>query len=155
MRELTPPERQTLEKRRLEFDKFVQEAAPVLSDFAKRLGLENPQSIAVNPEAFLEPIDDFMKDQVIMDDDRIWIVARLAYFIGQILIQRFGGEWLLNERPDSRFFLQYVVGRFPSTSNPNVTIDPLRIASEFLAAPSGRSLERTITEAIEEFLTHR
>lgn len=150
MRELTVDERQTLEKRRQGFDAFVLEIAPVLSDFADRLGLQKPDTIAANPEAFLEPLDDFMRNQVITDENRIWIAARLAYFIGQIIIQRLGGEWLLNEHPNSRFFLQYVVGRIPGVRNPNATVDPFAVAATFLAERPGRSLTRIISEAEKE-----
>lgn len=152
MRELSTAEHEILDKRRREFGGFVSEIAPVLSDFAERLGLANPGAIVTNPKAFLEDIDKFMRDQSITEEDRIWIIARLAYFIGQIFIQRFGGEWLLNERTDSRFFLRYVVGRFPMITNPEVTVDPLTVASDFLVLPPGRSLERIILEATEEIL---
>src|SRR5215211_1880800 len=102
MRELTPTEQETLQKRRQGFDGFVHEVTPILVDFADRLGLENPNTIADKPDDFLDPIDDFMKGQIIEEEDRVWTITRLGYFIGQVLIQRLGGEWLLNEHPGSR-----------------------------------------------------
>lgn len=128
--------------------------APVLTDFADRLGLQNPETIVTNPNAFLEFIDDFMKSQVITDEDRIWILARLAYFIGQIFIQRFGGDWILNEIPESRFFLRYVIGEIPGVRNPFTTMDPFTAASDYLAEPPGRSLIDAISEAERELGTH-
>lgn len=154
MRVLSSSESQKLENRRRQFGAFCQEIAPVLSDFADRLGLPNPETITANPEAFLEPIEAFMKDQQITDENRIWIVARLAYFIGQTLIQRLGGEWKLNEHPDSRFFLRYVVGQIPGVANPNATVDPFMVANTFLAEPPGRSLTRIISEAEHEIGTY-
>jgi hypothetical protein len=153
MRELTICERDTLARRREEFPAFIQEMSPVLTDFAERLGLQKPHTIMENPETFLETIEDFLKDQIVTEEDRAWIVARLAYFIGQIFIQRFGGEWLLNEHPNSKFFLQYVVGRFPIVPNENATVDPFAVAISFLAQPVGRSLERSIAEAEREILS--
>jgi hypothetical protein len=98
----------------------------------------------------LDAVDDFMKDQVITDEDRVWILARMAYFVGQVLIQRLGGEWLINEHPHSRFFLRYVIGRVPGVRSPNATVDPFAVASAFLAEPPGRSLRAIVAEAERE-----
>jgi hypothetical protein len=149
-RQLTATELETLEKRRLGFDPFVQEIAPVLCEFAHLLRLPNPETITKDPDAFLEAIDDFMRNQVISDENRVWAMARIAYFIGQLSIQRLGGEWMLNEHPNSRFFLQYVIGRMPGVRNPNAMIAPFVIASEYLAQPPARNLTRIISEAEKE-----
>jgi hypothetical protein len=154
MRQLTANETELLEKRRRGFHAFVQEIGPVLADFAVRLGLQNPETISTNPGAFLEDIDAFMKAQTVADEDRIWITARLAYFIGQILIHRLGGEWMVNENPISKYFLHYVIGHVPGVRNPNATIDPLVVVSTFLAQPPGRSLVDIVSEVQHEVSTY-
>ena len=154
MRELSTSELETLEKRRQEFRAFVREMGPVLEDFADRLGLQDPYRIVSDPERFLDSIEAFMRNQVVGDEDRTWIAARLSYFIGQVLIQRLGGEWLVNENPASRFFLHYVIGRIPGVRNQNATVDPLAVAAAFLAEPPGRNLSRIISEAQKEIQTY-
>ena len=152
MQELTSVDHRTLDRRRGEFAVFLEEIEPVLSDFADRLGLPNPSSAATAPEKFLEPIDAFMKDQIITNEDRIWILARLAYLIGQVLNQRLEGTWLLNENPNSLLFLRYVVGRFKRVKNPQATVAPFDVATAFLSQPQGRSLAGIISEVEHECL---
>src|SRR4051794_440911 len=110
MRALTEEERETYERRKATFDAFVSERLPVMADFAERLGLPEPTMIVNDPESYLPAIDAFMRNQVVKPDDRIWIITRLMYIVGEVLIQRLGGIWLLSDIPDSKFFLKYVVG---------------------------------------------
>jgi len=145
----------TLDRRRREFAVFLEEMEPVLSDFAGRLGLPNPNTATTEPEKFLEPVDAFMKEQIISDEDRIWILARVAYLIGQVLNQRLEGTWLLNENPNSLFFLRYVVGRFKRVRNPQATVDPFDVSTAFLSQPPGRSLAGIISEVEQECLRHQ
>lgn len=152
MRRLTETEQRTLDRRRREFAVFIEEMEPVLSDFVDRLGLPNPKTAATASEAFLEPIDAFMGNQVISNDDRVWIVTRLGYLIGQILNQRLGGTWLVNDNPNSLLFLRYVVGRFERVKNPQATVDPFDVATAFVSQPPGRSLSGIISEVEQECL---
>lgn len=90
-----------------------------------------------------------MRDQVVNSDDRTWILVRIAYFIGEVLIERFGGCWFLNEWPDTRYFLCYVVGQFSKPARKNVMVDVFEAASLFVAQPPGRSLTAVIDEIIK------
>ena len=84
---------------------------PVLADFAERLCLPDAPMIVANPDRFLRPVSDFMRDQEIGEDDHVWIHTRIGYLIGEVVVQRLGCHWFLNEVPDSRYFLRYVVGQ--------------------------------------------
>ena len=119
---------------------------PVLADFAEALGLANPPMIVAEPTMFVPSVTEFMADQRVDEDDYDWILVRLGYFIGEVLSTRYGGYWFLNEIPDSRYFGRYVVGRFTRASNPHAQVDPMEIASSFLAQPLPRSLSRTIED---------
>jgi len=146
MRELTEHERRLLGERRERFESFLEEMFPVLGDFAESLGLVNPHTIAEDPDAFVPPIGQFMCDQVIEADDRSWIVTRLGYFFGEVLNRRLGGCWLLNEWPDTRYFLRYVVGQFGDGTRANAMVDPFEVAGAFVAQPPGRDLAKLIGE---------
>lgn len=146
MRNLTVGEIALREHRRAEFQGFVRERIPVLIDFAERLRLIEPQSIVTDPKRYVAPISDFMRDQVITEDDRIWVLTRIGYLIGDVLARTFNGDWLLNEMPDSRYFLHYVVGRFSGVKNPNAMVAPFEAAQYFVSQPPGRDLAGLIAE---------
>ena len=150
MRELTDEERRTLEERRANFDQFVNERMDVLNDFAERLGLNEPWRIVQNPDLFLPAIHVFMCRQIVRPDARVWILVRLGYLIGEILVGRLGGYWLLNENPETRTFLRYVVGGFSRIKNSNAVVDALAVAAEFVDQPAERHLTPLIAEVESE-----
>jgi hypothetical protein len=154
MRELTQDER-ALRARRLEkLPAFLSERMPVLADFAERLELSNPASIVIDPEGFLPSIDTWMKNQAVTQEDRVWIVTRLGYFIGELLIQRMnGGCWFLNESHDSRYFLDYVVGRFPGVKNSNAMVNPFYVADRYVTTSPPRDLIGLVAQLEEELRT--
>jgi len=132
MRDLSNEEREELARRRAGFEDFFSELMPVLVDFAERLNLLEPQMILTDPERHLETIDAFMERQVVKPEDRSWILTRLGYYVGEILVHRLGGCWFLCEAPSSRYFLRYVVGKFSRVRNPNAILDPFQVAAAYL-----------------------
>ena len=150
MRQLTEHEQSERNRRRVGMNAFLAERMPVLSDFAHRLELRDPPLIVADPERFLPSIDAYMKNQVVTPEDRIWILTRLGYLIGEVLIQRLSGSWFLNEIPDSLYFLRYVVGSFSGASNPAAMVDPFHIADVYLSQPPGRSLAAVVKQVEDE-----
>lgn len=150
MRELTDREIAERDLRREEFERFIAERMPVLADFADALGLKQPTMIVAQPEHYLPSIDLFMEKQVIRPDDRNWILTRIGYFIGELLVDRLGGCWFLNEIADSRYFLRYVVGQFARVQNPNAMVDPFYVAVVFVDQPPGRRLAALVQEVEAE-----
>lgn len=137
---MTAQERDELRTRRERFDTFLAERMPVLADFAESLELANPTRIVADPDRYLPSVGEFMRHQDVGADDRVWIITRLGYLIGEVLVQRLGGCWFINEIPDSRYFLRYVVGRFTRIGNHNAMVDPFEIASAFVDQPPSREL---------------
>lgn len=150
MRELTQNEQGERNRRRAGMDAFLAGRMPVLSEFAQRLELRDPPLIGADPERYLPSIDAYMKDQVVGPEDRVWILTRLGYLIGEILVQRLSGSWFLNDIPDSRYFLRYVVGRFAALPNPAAMLDPFQVADAYLSQPPGRSLSAIVKQVEEE-----
>ncbi|MBN1917848.1 MAG: hypothetical protein JW889_08070 [Verrucomicrobia bacterium] len=151
-RALTPDEEELRERRRKALPSFLEERMLVLADFAERLELQTPAMITTEPERYLAAIDEFMRRQEIAEDDRIWILTRMGYYIGELLVQRLGGRWFLNEIPDSRYFLHYVVGKFSHAANPSAMVAPFEVAAHFVAQPPGRSLVSLVSEVESEVL---
>jgi hypothetical protein len=151
MRALTEEEKQTYERRKAMLDEFVSESMPVMADFAERLGLPEPTMIVNDPESYLPAIDAFMRNQVVKPDDRVWIITRLMYIVGEVLIQRLGGIWLLNDIPDSKFFLKYVVGDFSGIKRAGSQADAGAVAHRYVMSdPPRRSLVDMIDETVAD-----
>lgn len=151
MRELTPEERELLRRREALAEQVISERMPVLAEFAAALGLADPPLIVNDPESYLPYINAFMRNQIVEEHDRAWATTRVAYLIGEVLVQRLGGRWFLNPIPDSRYFARVVVGDCTRLSNRNVMVDPFEIAVEFLSLPRGRDLAKTLNEVEQEF----
>jgi hypothetical protein len=129
-----------------ELPAFLEQKGPVLIDFAKRLDLSEPELVVTNPAQCLDAISVFMRDQLVNEDDRVWILTRLGYLIGELLVRRFEGDWFLNDIPDSKYFLHYVVGRFQRIKNPDAMVAPFEVANHFLSQESGRDLALLVSE---------
>jgi hypothetical protein len=153
MRALTPKETEELERRRARFEQFLAERMPVLAEFAEALDLENPPMIVADPDRYLPSIDAFMRRQLVEPEHRVWILTRLGYLVGEVLVQRLSGCWLLNDIPDSRYFLRYVVGQFATIRNPNAMVDPFAVADAFIGQPLGRDLTAMVAEVESELRT--
>jgi hypothetical protein len=154
MRELTEAEVELRTKRRKAFRSFVGDSKPAIMEFAEFLGVENPQTAVEQPEKFLKVLEAFLKVEDISEleqKDREWLHLRLMYFIGQLLLYRYGGIWFLNENPEAKSFLRYVVGYFERGSVPkNLSVDPFSVVEDFLVEPPERSLLSTIKKVEEE-----
>jgi len=150
MAEHETEEEELLARKVAEFPKFVSERLPVLHEFAEDLELPDPVMILNDPSAYLGGIEDFMRNQVVEEDDWFWILARTAYFIGEVLVQRLGGCWLVNEDPGSRTFARYVVGEFSQISNHRAVVDPFEVAIEYLHTPPPRELRGLVDDTIED-----
>jgi len=141
MRELSESEQQQLEDRRSQFETFRAERMPVLTDFMDKLDLPDPALVLVEADNYLLALSAFMKSQYIDHDDHNWILTRIGYFVGEWLVQKFGGCWFLNEIPDTRYFLHYVVGEFSRLNDLNAMVDPFVVAEAFINSPCPRKLE--------------
>ena len=137
-----------LQRRKVEFEQFIQERMPVLVEFCELLKLENPHEVLLDAERFVWPLHAWLRDETIKEDDRLWLLVRYNYFIGELLIQKFGGCWMVDEDPRSQLFSNYVVGEFRLLNNKNVKIFPYEIALEFIDHPPGRDLVKLLETVI-------
>lgn len=152
MRELTPTESSSLTERRKLFEKFKDERRPLLVDFFKKLEMTNPFDVLRESERFLQPFDTWLGKQVVAEDLWHWLLVRVAYFIGEIFIQRYAGVWYVEDDPDSRFFGKFVVGRFERRLGTGLLVDPFEAAAALISQPMGRSLS-DLVNGIDSKLT--
>jgi hypothetical protein len=151
MRNLTEEEHKLLAERKERFSTFFDERLSVLKDFMERLNLADPVLVAIKAENFLLPLDLFLKEQDVDSDLRPWILTRLGYYIGELLVQKLNGIWFVNEIADSRYFARYVVGKFMGISNKNAMIDPFLVAEVALSEATKHG-DTSLTDLINEIL---
>ncbi|MGM0575837.1 MAG: hypothetical protein ACQEXJ_08930 [Myxococcota bacterium] len=138
-------------RRRAQFEAMMAERLDVLKDFAERLELSEPGWIVARPEACLPALEAFMRDHEIEShDDLVWVLPRLGYFVGEILVERYGGHWFLDEADHSRFYLHPVVGEFDAFDNPAARVAPMEVAAAWLEQTPPRSLAPLLDEIDED-----
>ena len=135
-----------IEKQKERFDSFREERMPILHDFSQRLGFQNPHEILIKPEAFLEPISNWLSEQEISDDAKNWITVRIGYFLGELFVEKHDGCWSVCEAPSSKYYGHYVVGEFSSFNNRNALFAPMEAAFHLSNQPKGRSLAAVVDE---------
>lgn len=89
---------------------------------------------------------------VVDEEDKAWLLARLGYFIGEYFTQKYSGAWYPNENPASRYFARYVVGKFSIASQRELNLDPFMIAEAYINMPMPRALEPLLQEAEQELI---
>ncbi|MCB9596233.1 MAG: hypothetical protein H6719_26155 [Sandaracinaceae bacterium] len=146
MRERTPQELEQLERRLAQLDIFLGEREPALRGLAERLGLEDPELVLTEPWRCLEAADALIAQEREATDreDPMWVLTRLGYLVGDSLAKRLGGDWFVNEVPQSRTFARYVVGRFAECGSATAVIDPFEVAHAVLGSPKGEGLAATV-----------
>lgn len=150
MRELTLEEQNRLEELERGLHDFVQVALDALGNFMERLELPQPYMVLQDAGAYLSALDSWMREQIVAPDDRIWILTRVGYFLGELLNQRFGGHWFVDDHPASPYFLQYVVGRFTQLPNRHARISPFALAANYVDLSPGRSLSAVVARVEEQ-----
>lgn len=135
-----------LQERNAGFDQFYAELMPVLVDFVEKLGIKPPHEVLRAAVQFVSPLDHALKDMVVASaEDRTWLLTRMAYFIGEYFVQKYGGCWSVSEAQGSKFFARCVVGQFVRLGTAAV-LDPFEVAKDFVDAPAPRHLEQLLKE---------
>ena len=75
------------------FSTYFSEMMPVLADFCRLLELPNPELVVADPWLYFTPIaewiDELEQHELPSIADRPWLVARLGYLIGELMVNRF------------------------------------------------------------------
>lgn len=125
-----------LERRRAELDDFYKGLLPALVDFVDRLGIRPAHEVLKQAQEFAPHVETALRDVAPADeDDRTWLLTRIAYFVGEFFVQKHQGCWYVNDVKGSRYFARYVVGRFPRVPNSGTMLDPLRSRKPLLIPP--------------------
>lgn len=137
-----------LARRMAEFETFRAERLPVLHEFCKALGFDQPHEVLNEPQKFLPLLDRGFQHAVISEENRVWLVTRIGYYIGEYLISLLGGYWLVDKNPRSPSFSRYVVGDFSCEGANAEIIDPFDIAQRYATTSTPRFLRQSIETAL-------
>lgn len=129
-----------LEERRAAFGQFYQEMLPVLVDFVGKIGINPAHEVLNHAVEFAPWVANALDGMEVCDeDDRLWLLTRLGYFVGEYFAQKYKGCWYVEDRSASLSFARYVVGRFDGIKD--AVIDPFEIAKEYVDSPLPRQLQ--------------
>lgn len=135
------------------FVRFLEERTPVLVEFAKIIGASQPSIVLQDASELVELLHEWMADLEVEDDNaKFWLIARLGYFIGECFLQKYGGYWLLNDDPNSKFLVRHVIGGFSQIRNGNAVLDPLEVALACVQQPLLRDFKGLLSIAEKELL---
>ena len=137
-----------LARRMAEFETFRAERLPVLHEFCKALGFDQPHEVLIEPDKFLPLLDRGLQHAVISEENRAWLVTRIGYYIGEYLISLLGGYWRVDQDPLSPSFARYVVGDFSREGANTEVIDPFEIAQRYATTPVPRFLRQEIEKQL-------
>ncbi len=124
------------------FENFRKERLPVLHKFAEILGFSDPHVILLNPENFVSGVSDYFETRIVEGDDKVWLLTRVGYFVGELLVCKYDGCWFVDEDSASSTFARYVVGDF--SDHPNKIVDPFELAKVYVDTPAPRSLKKQL-----------
>lgn len=82
-----------------------------LAKWAEYIGVD-PAQIIDNPLVALPEMERLLGDEdlaQLSDDDFNWLAARVMNYIAAVFKWRHGGEWVVDDRPDSPSYARYVV----------------------------------------------
>lgn len=141
----------TLERRKAAFDGFYEQLIPALVEFVGRLGIQPAHEVLNQAAQYVPHVSTAVRDLAVEDgQDRVWLLTRMGYFIGEYFAQKYGGCWYVNDIEGSRYFARYVVGRFSRLDASSAMIDPFEVAQAYVDTKPPRQLEALISEVEAE-----
>jgi hypothetical protein len=148
---MTKEDAALLDRRKAVFDDFYDDLLECLVDFVDKMGIGHAHKVLKQADLFVPYLARALeKMEVDGDDERIWLLARVGYFLGEYFVQRYGGCWYVNDIPGSRYFARYIVGQFSRLGHPTAMIDPFQAAEVYVDTPAPRDLEKLIAEVEAE-----
>lgn len=150
---MTTEQKQLLDRRKRDFPAFYEQLIPSLVDFVSKMGINPAHEVLNNAPRFVPLLSTALRNlDVVDEEDKAWLLARLGYFIGEYFTQKYSGAWYPNENPASRYFARYVVGKFSIASQRELNLDPFMIAEAYISIPMPRALEPLLQEAEQELI---
>lgn len=136
-----------LARRQAEFEDFYKGLLAALVDFVDRLGIRPAHEVLNHAQQFAPHLETALCDLAPADeDDRTWLLTRVAYFVGEFFVQKHKGCWYVCDVNGAKYFARHVVGRFPRVPNGGIMVDPFEVAQVFVDSARPRRLSDFLEE---------
>ncbi len=143
---MTPAQIALFAERKANFNTFYENLIPTLVDFIKHLEIIDAHNVLRQAFLFVSDLDLFFKNIMITDEeDKIWLLTRIGYFVGEYFAQKYQGCWIVCEIPESKYFGRYVIGEF-SGLDENKILDPFEVAKTYVNTPIPRQFEELLAD---------
>jgi len=139
MGEANSADLEMLAQRRADLPQFQAEAVAATDTFLRTVIQGNALPYLKDLELFLPRLDELLGAETIQQQDRGWLLTNVMYFLGEYMRQRYGGRWVLDDKPGSAQFGRYVMD-VPSGADGSMRVSPGDLAYRYLSAPPGRSI---------------
>ncbi len=147
MRDLSASEQAALSARKSQFGPFYAELIPALVEFMDRLGITPAHAVLTDAPAFAPLLATVLRNQHLENAaDRVWLLTRVGYYVGEYLVQRHGGCWFVNDAAKSASFARFVVGQFATLGGVSARVDPFAVAADYVDDLPGADLAALLGE---------
>jgi len=148
---MTAEEARLINRRKADFGKFYSELLPALVDFVEKMGITPAHEVLKQANQYVPYLERALQNMAVGDEaDRVWLVTRLGFFVGEYFVQKYGGCWYVNDISGSTYCGRYVVGQFSTLNNSALMLDPFEIAQAYVNEPMPRTLARLLEEVDSE-----
>lgn len=147
---MSPEQAELLRERQEGFDDFYQALMPGLVEFVGELGITPAHMVLKQAEHYVKYVEEGTQDlEIESEKDHTAFLIPMAWFIGEVFVQKLRGCWFVDDLTQSRYFASYVVGKFKQPINPLLRIDPFGMAKEYIESPRPRKLVALLKEVEE------
>jgi len=81
-----------LESRKAGFQQFYEELMPALVDFVGKMGIGPAHEVLRHAGQFAPLLGNALQSMTVANaEDRLWLLTRMSYFIGEYFSQKYGG----------------------------------------------------------------
>nr|WP_294780457.1 hypothetical protein [uncultured Flavobacterium sp.] len=141
-----------LEKRKANLDTFYKDLLFELVNFIKHLEIKDAHIVLKQAFLFVDDLDIFFKNiMIVNEDERIWLITRIGYFVGEYFVQKYQGCWIVCEVTNSSYFGRYVIGDFAAFED-NRIFDPFEVAQMYVGTSIPRQLNTLLKEIDSDLL---
>jgi hypothetical protein len=151
---MTDAERTKLERCQAALGPCVENRHDLLASFLeKQVGVPDAQAVDRDAAGFVPAVSAWLDANPTAPADAGSVLLRVALLIGEVLAQRLGGQWLLDDDPASPHFASYAVGAFTQIPNRGTAVNPFAIAKEFVLARQAGDTSRTLESLIDDVMS--
>lgn len=116
-----------------QFDSFYNDVIGALVEFIGDMGISPAHEVLNNAPKFVSSLSDALSRAVVEgEEDRVWLISRVGYFVGEYFSQKFRGGWRVCPDVDSAMYARYVVCDFELDEWRGRMIDPFEVSRHFV-----------------------